>query len=97
MKIDFGPTSSVWHSKYHSVKNIDNGLQFLFFIFYFSFSFLVYFLFLELGSGFSDKDHAVTWHGHKSHDAWKKVEGSGRMMSYNVLNTCWPYGIHMAV
>jgi len=19
------------------------------------------------------------------------------MMSYNVLNTCWPYGIHMAV
>ena len=22
----------------------------------------------------------ITWHGHKSHDAWKDVEGSGRMM-----------------
>ena len=36
-------------------------------------------------------------HGHKSHGAKKDIEGSGRMMSYNVLNTCWPYGIHMAV
>ena len=26
--------------------------------------------------------------GHKSHDAKKNVEGSGRMMSYNMLNTC---------
>ena len=29
--------------------------------------------------------------------AKKNVEGSGRMMSYNVLNICWPYGIHMAI
>ena len=35
--------------------------------------------------------------GHKSHDTKKDVEGSGKMMSYNMLNTCWPYGIHMAV
>ena len=39
----------------------------------------------------------IRWHGHKSHGAKKDVEGSGRMMSYNVLNTCWPYSIHMAV
>jgi len=25
----------------------------------------------------------IRWHGHKSHDTWKKVEGSGRMTSYN--------------
>ena len=45
-----------------AVKNIDDGLQFLFsFLFtYLSFSFIVYFLFLELGLGYSDKDHAVT-------------------------------------
>jgi len=39
----------------------------------------------------------IRWHGHKSHDAGKEVEGSRRMMSYNVLNTCWSYDIHMAV
>ena len=39
----------------------------------------------------------IRWHGHKSHDAKKDVEGSGRMISYHMLNTYWPYGIHMAV
>jgi len=43
------------------VKNMDDRLQFLFlFSFYLSFSSLIYFLCLELGLGFSDKDHAVT-------------------------------------
>ena len=37
----------------------------------------------------------IRGHGHKSHDTRKDIEG--RMISYNVLNTCWPYGIHMAV
>ena len=32
----------------------------------------------------------IRWHGHKSHNAWKKVEGSGRITSYNVWNACWP-------
>ena len=50
-------------------------------LFYFLFHFRSIFLFLELGIGLSDK-------GHKSHDAKKDVEGSGRMMSYNMLNTC---------
>jgi len=63
-------------------------LLFIFILFYFSS--LIYFLFLELGLGLSDKDH-------KSHDTKKDIEGSGRIMSYNVLNTCWPYSIHMAV
>jgi len=63
---------------------------FYFCIFLFYFSFLIYFLFLELGLGLSDKDH-------KSHNAKKDIEGSGRMISYNMLNTCWPYGIYMAV
>ena len=76
---------------------MDFNFYFPFHFIYLSFSFLIYFLFLELGLGFSDKDHTVTWHGHKSHDAQKDVEGSGRMMSYNMLNTYWPYGIHMAV
>ena len=30
----------------------------------------------------------IRWYGHKSHDAKKNVEGSGKMMSYNMLNTC---------
>ena len=75
----------------------DFNFYFSFYFIYLSFSFLVYFLFLELGLGYSDKDHAVTWHGHKSHAEQKDVEGFGRMTSYNMLNTCWPYGIHMAV
>jgi len=60
------------------------------FYFLFSLSFSIYFLFLELELGLSDKDH-------ESHNTKKDVEGSGRMMSYNMLNTCWPYGIYMAV
>ena len=39
----------------------------------------------------------IRWHGHKLHDIWKNVEDSGRMMSYNVWNTCWPWGIYMVV
>ena len=39
----------------------------------------------------------IRGHGHKSHDIKKDIEGSERMISYNMLNTCWPYGIHMAV
>ena len=60
------------------------------FLFLFSFSFSIYFIFLELGLGLSNKEH-------RSHDAKKDIEGSGRMMSYNMLNTCWPYNIHMAI
>jgi len=26
-------------------------------------------------------------HGHKSHDSWKDIEGSGRIRSYNIYNT----------
>ena len=76
---------------------MDFNFYFPFHSIYLSFSFLVFLLFLELGLGFSDKDHAITWHGHKSHDKQKDIEDSGRMISYNMLNTCWPYGIHMAV
>ena len=32
----------------------------------------------------------IRWHSNKSHDARKNIESSGRMMLYNVLNTCWP-------
>ena len=76
---------------------MDFNFYFIFHFIYLSFSFLIYFLFLELRLGFSDKDNAVTLQSHKSHDAWKEVEGSGRMTSYNMMNTYWPYGIHMAV
>ena len=29
----------------------------------------------------------IRWQGHKSHDAWKEVEGFVRMISYNMCNT----------
>jgi len=32
----------------------------------------------------------IRWYGHKSHDIWKEIEGSERMTSYNMWNTCWP-------
>jgi len=80
------------------VKITEGGLNF-----YFSFSFL--FLFSIFRTRVRVKWQRscchmtghIRWHGHKSHDTKKDVEGSGRMMLYNVLNTCWPYGIHMAV
>ena len=81
-----------------SVKIAKGGLNF-----YFSFSFYFYFIFifdlfsiLELGLGLEwqrSRCHTaghIRWHGHKSHDIWKDVEGSERMMLYNVWNTCWP-------
>jgi len=89
-----------------AVKIAEGGLQFYFpfhFILFFLFLFFIYFLFLELGLGLIDEDHAVTSQVTSddmvtSHMIQKKdVEGSERMMSYNVLNTYWPYGIHMAV
>ena len=53
---------------------VDSIFISLFILFSFSFSFSTYFLFLELELGLSDKDHAVTWHSHKSHDTRKDVE-----------------------
>ena len=60
------------------------------FLTYFLFDLFSFILFLELGLGLEWQDHAVTQQvtsgdiGDKSHDAGKDVEGSGRMMSYNV-------------
>jgi len=80
--------------------------------FIFHFSFLFYLLFFFISRIFSifrtkvrvsDKDHAVTQQVTSddtvtSHMTQKKdVEGSERMTSYSMLNTCWPYGVHMAV
>ena len=43
----------------------------------------------------------IKWYGHsnghKSHDTWKDVEGSERIMSYNMYNMYWSYGIHMVI
>jgi len=37
---------------------------------------------------------SVTLHSHsngyKPYDVWKNIEDSGKMMLYNVYNTCWP-------
>ena len=65
---------------------------------FFLFSFLIYFLFdlfsfilfLELRLGLECQDHAVTQQvtsedtDHKSHDVEKDVEGSRRVISYNM-------------
>ena len=72
------------------MKEVD--LVFFYFLFLFLFSFI---LFLELGLGLGWQNHTIIaghirWHSHKSHDIWKEIEGLGRMMSYNVWNTCWP-------
>ena len=39
----------------------------------------------------------IRWHSYKSQDTWKEIEGSGKMMSYNMYNTHWPYGIYMVI
>ena len=80
------------------VKITEGGLNF-----YFSFSFYFHFIFIfNLFSIFRTRirvkwwrSHChmtghIRWHSHKSYDARKDIKGSGRMMSYNVLNTCWP-------
>ena len=70
--------------------------------FYFPFSFLFSFRFIFHYSIFRTSVRVrvtrscchtaghIRWHGHKSHDTWKEVEDSGRMMSYNIWNKCWP-------
>ena len=69
------------------VKNKESGLNIFSILFSHLFSFI---LFLELGLGLEWQDHTVIQQvisdntGHKSHDAGKDVEGSGRMMLYNV-------------
>ena len=67
------------------MKEVD--LIFPYFLFSFLFSFI---LFLELGLGLEWPDHAVTQQVTsddmvtKSHDTWKKIEGSERMTLYNM-------------
>ena len=67
------------------MKKVDLTFFSIFFSYLFSFI-----LFLELGLGLEWQDHAVTQQvisddtDHKSHNAGKDIEGSGRMMSYNV-------------
>ena len=68
----------------------------LIFIFLFIFIFIFFFIF-DLFSIFRTRVRVkwqrsrchmichIRWHSHKSHDAKKDVEGSGRMMSYNMI------------
>jgi len=63
---------------------------------YFLFAFLFYFRFIFLYSIFRTRVRVrvtrlcchiadyIREHGHKSHNAWKDIEGSRRMTSYNV-------------
>jgi len=57
---------------------------------YFLFNLFSFILFLELGLGLEGLDHAVTQQVTsydmvtKSHDIWKDVKGSERIMSYNM-------------
>ena len=53
------------------------------FLTYFLFDLFSFILFLGLGLGLERQDHAVTQQV-TSHDAGKNVEGSGRMMLYNM-------------
>jgi len=46
--------------------------------FYFLFNLFSFILFLELGLGLKQRD------SHKSHDVWKNIKDSERIMSYNV-------------
>ena len=62
---------------------------------YFYFYLFSIFLFLELRvrvrvtRSYSHTVGHIRWHSHKSPDIWKDVEGSGKMMSYSMYNTCW--------
>ena len=58
--------------------------------FYFLFNLFSFGLFLELGLGLEWQRSCchtaghIRWYGHKSHDTWKDVKGSGRIMLYNI-------------
>ena len=91
------PTSSadkVGNTSFTRIMSRTRKVDLVFFYSPFSFLFSSLFdlfsiiLFLKLGLGLEvTRSHCHTA-GHKSHDAWKKVEGSRRMTSYNVGNTC---------
>ena len=72
------------------IKKVDLTVFLFPFLTYFLFDLFSFILFLGLGLGLERQDHAVTQQvtsddtGHKSHDAGKNVEGSGRMMLYNM-------------
>ena len=77
------------------VKLTKFGLKFLltFLLIFFFFSFLLSFI-LGTGVRVLVTLSQVTWHGHNnghmSQDSnAKKVEGSRRMLSYSMYNTCW--------
>ena len=89
----------------HGVKNTKSRLSC--FLFSFSFSLLFFiFLSLELRVRISDNitqsyiSH-IRWYSdcdsHRAQDTGKNVEDSERMISYNMLNACWPWDIYMAV
>ena len=76
------------------------------FYFYFLFNLFFIFLFLELRTRVSDDITQsyisnIRWHSdcnsHKSQVTGKNIEDFGRMTSYNILNVCWPWGIHMTI
>ena len=70
------------------IKNKRSELNF----FLFSFLILFYFWFIFLDSIFRTRVRVTKSHCHTSvmsHDTGKDIEGSERMMSYNVWYTCW--------
>jgi len=79
---------------------VDLILLYYSFHFHFHFNSFSIFLFLELRvrvrgdkNTLSHISH-IRWHSnsnsYKLHDAWKDIEGSRKMRSYNVWHTCWP-------
>ena len=79
-----------------SVKNKESGLNIFpifFSYFYFIFDLFFYSIFrtrvrVRVTRSRCHTVGHIRWHSHKSHDAWKDVEGSKRIMSYNVWYTC---------
>jgi len=84
-------------------KEVDLNFSYFLFSFLFLFWFIfLYFIFrtrvrVRVTRSCCHTAGHIRWHGHKSWDTWKKIEDSGRMMSYNIYNTCWPYGLYMVV
>ena len=61
-----------------------NFFLFFFLFFYFPFYFSIFYF------GTRVRDKLTRSHGHKSHDLWKNIEGSGKMKSYSMCNTYRP-------
>ena len=74
----------------YTVKIIESGLSFSLFSYFHFFLIYLYFLFLELKVRISDNIN-------KSHNTWKKVEGSRRsdiiQHVHHMLTSCLTHGI----